>query len=39
MLVQTDLEARRIWSVKAYCSSFGKRFVISKILMACSKAF
>jgi hypothetical protein len=39
MLVQTDLEARRIWSVSEYCSSLGKRFVISKMRIACSNAF
>jgi hypothetical protein len=36
--VHTDLDERRIWSVRENCSAFGKVFVASKILIACSKA-
>ncbi len=39
MLVHTDLEDRRIWSINERCSDFGKLFVTSKILTACSNAF
>jgi hypothetical protein len=37
--VETDLDARRIWSVKEYCSSLRKLFVISNMRIACSNAF
>ncbi len=39
MLVHTDLEDRRMWSINERYSEFGKLFVISKILTACSNAF
>jgi hypothetical protein len=32
MLAPTDLDDRRNWSVREYFSSFGNRFVVSKIL-------
>ncbi len=39
MLVHIDLEDRRIWSIKEYCSDFGKLFVTSKIAATCSNSF
>lgn len=39
MLAQTDRDERLNWSIKENCSIFGKPFVTSKILMACSNAF
>jgi len=39
MFEQTDREERRIWSTIEYFSSVGNSFVISKIIIAASKAF